>query len=262
MTAANLIVCDRAAYLINDTAHLSMPGSVDGDWSSDGTTIINQREVSPDKWGCVAQFCLKTAIRSTGSLPIAIARTDRGCPAASHSTTSRWLEGLSSADEGLATLPRLVDLLKDDLHACAQRYGWADGWESNRHFVLLLAMWSEERRRPEGYAVSSLPHAAMMQHYLQVVGATVLRELTGGVWQIRQHVSPPVEFSFDCNDAERDAVALLEAQRELTFNAIPEIGPIHTVGGTACVITASEHGLGIRFPEQWPDQVGRRIQPA
>jgi hypothetical protein len=117
-----------------------------------------------------------------------------------------------------------------------------------------MAMWSEERRRAEGYVIGSRTPAPF---------APPAQGLLGGcVYAIDRHVAPCWSDklpAFDPSNPETSGLALLEAQR-----ASRDIRPahpegVHLVGGTAYLTIVGEAGVSTKVLKQWPDEIGRRI---
>jgi hypothetical protein len=116
---------------------------------------------------------------------------------------------------------------------------------------LFIAVWSEARHQPEGYLLATAKVAdegAFPDHVrpLRLHGA-------------REYISPNVGQSFygaAAFDPQKDGVALLEAQR-LTKD---EHGR-HPAGVAAELTVVSEEGVTTTVLREWPDEIGRRIEP-
>jgi hypothetical protein len=217
VTAANLIVCERAAYLLTDSAT----------YRSDGTIIDLQSKV-------VTAPELRIAIASAGE--VWDTKDD---------LIREWIGWAGSADKAVGEFPTLVALLNDDLKDYYRRHGTpmrpASEWPPQHVFRLVVAIWSAERRQPEGYAICSrgwLPQGPTLRF-----------------------IQPPEDGGLDFYspdfDPERDGLALLEAQRRF----VDAYGG-HIVGGTAQLTTVTEASVSTVTLKQWPDEIGRPITPA
>jgi hypothetical protein len=221
MTAANLIVRERAAYLLTDSATLR---------ERDRTVLSLRRKV-------VASPGLRMAITGSGETFDAAEEIKR-----------TWLAEQADEDAAVTALPLLVAMLNFGLKAHYRSRGWpmrpANDWPPPHCFHLYVAMWSEARRRPEGYAISSRGQA--FYPHIEVVN--------GCVYRMAQSINPPAE---PCEDPERDGLALLERQRAI----VDEMSGAHIIGGTAQLTKVSEAGVTTTVLREWPDEIGRRIQP-
>jgi len=224
MTAAHLIIGECAAYLLTDSAT----------YRPDGTVIDLRPKV-------ITSTELRLAVCGNGE-------TWEAKP----SLIKRWLSEQPSADAAIEALPSLVAILRADFEALYARHGLpcplhdSDAWPP-RMFNLFVAIWSEGRQQPEGYAISS--RGSAFYGYLEKV-------LSGGVCRVKAHIQPPAELVFDPNHAERDGLALLEVQRRY---AMPD--GTYIVGGTAQLTTVNEAGVLTTVLRQWSDGIGQRINP-
>jgi hypothetical protein len=215
MTAANLVVRERAAYLLTDSAT----------YRPDGTIIDLKPKV-------IASPELRVAIATAGVVWGTMDAVIR-----------RWLGMRRSSDEAASAIPMLIAMLRADRDADYRRRGVSmdeKAWPPQGVFRLVAATWSAERRRPEGYTACSrgwLPQ-----------GPT------------ERFIQPPEDGGLDVYgadfDPERDGLALLEAQRGFV-----DAYAGHIVGGTAYLTTVSECGVTTTVLREWPDEIGRRIEP-
>jgi hypothetical protein len=228
MTAANLVVAERAAYLLTDSATYATDGAV---------------------------LDLRPKVIASPELRIAIAGNGETWDTKEFITRC-WMGLQPSSDGAIAALPQLVGILKADLEAYYRRHQTpmrpASEWPPPHVFHLFATVWSQERQRPEGYAISSrgaafYPHSAV---------------LSGCVYQMKRHIQPPFAGPLSQDpyseqfDPERDGLALIEAQRRWV-----DADGRHIVGGTAQLTTVSEVGVTTTVLREWPDEIGRRIEP-
>jgi hypothetical protein len=229
VTAANLFVCDRAAYLLTDSA------------------IYDQETY------CLTGLRRKVFACSERRFALCSNGSSWGAPF--NDAIGAWMEDRESAEDARLSLPALVLQLAVDLKQieCEKRLPAID---HERHFNLFMAMWSEERRRAEGYVIGSRTPAPF---------APPAQGLLGGcVYAIDRHVAPCWSRelpAFDPAEPETSGLALLEAQR-----ASRDIRPahpqgVHLVGGTAYLTRVSEAGVSTITLRQWPDEIGRPIDP-
>jgi hypothetical protein len=226
MTAANLIVRERAAYVVTDTA-----------------------VYRPD--GVLLEFASK--VFTSPRLRIAIT----GCGVtwgSKKAVIDSWMGAMVDEDRAVEAMPALTMTLWADLKAELRSRGVTvdpNAWPPLNYFELIVAVWSERRQRAEGYAVASR-------------GATFYPDIkveSGRVYQLAQRIQPPAELGddpslFDEDHAERDGLALLEEQRRYVD------GGRYLVGGTAHLTTVSEAGVSRTVLREWPDEIGRRIDPS
>jgi hypothetical protein len=233
VTAASLFVCDRAAYLLTDSA------------------IYDQETY------CLTGLTRKVFACSERRFALCSNGSSWGAPF--NDAIEAWMSQRESAEDARLSLPALVLQLAVDLKQieCEQRLPAID---HVRHFNLFLAMWSEERRRPEGYVIGSRTPAPF---------APPAQGLLGGcVYAIDRHVAPCCSLgaaglpAFDADDPETSGLALLEAQRARRDIRPAHPQGVHLVGGTAYLTTVSEAGVSTITLKQWPDEIGRRIEPA
>jgi hypothetical protein len=151
-------------------------------------------------------------------------------------TTRSWLDEQPDEDAAIEALPELMARLRAD---ALSRY-------EPHPFNLFVAAWSPSRHRAEGYIIASeaggfAPGVEPDHPYLT-----------------DNYICPKVDRSFyPPQDSETwNPLPLLEAQRA-------RLNPKgrYTVGGIALLTTVSEAGVSLHPLKQWPDEIGRPIQP-
>ena len=225
MTACNLIVADRAAYLLTDMATYRADGIV---------------------------TALKTKVVAHPSLGLAMTATGPAWDS-SQDLMKSWMGELHSADHASETLPRLVAMLEADRCADFQRRGLAlddRAWPPQGVFRIVVALWSESRRRAEGYQFCTDPQFRPQGR----VDLTLQPFPRNG--RLDHYLSP--SFDAAAFDPERDGLEMLETQRR---DYTDPFRGYHTVGGTAQLTIVDESGVISRPLRQWPDEIGRRIEP-
>jgi hypothetical protein len=228
VTAANLFVRDRAAYLLTDWAS----------YRPDGVVLALKPKVIEFPELRLAMMCSGETWETR--TPIVKA----------------WMERSANADAGVRSLPALASVLRADLADDYRRRGLSvpsgKEWPPQAYFDLYVAIWSAERHRPEGYAISSRGW-----HFPSI------RELPGQLYQIERHIQPPYKDELAPDpyspefEPERDGLALLEAQRRYVNHYSG-----HIVGGAAQLTIVSEEGVSSMMLREWPDGIGRRIEPS
>jgi hypothetical protein len=232
MTAANLFVADRAAYLLTDSA------------------IYDQET-----------YCVRSLKRKVFACPerrFALCSNGSSWGAPFNDAIEAWIAQRESAEDARLSLPSLVLQLAVDLKQIELQQNLPK-IDHERHFNLFLAMWSEERRQPEGYVIGSRTPAPF---------APPAQGLLGGcVYAITRHVAPCCSAGaaglpeFDPNAPETTGLALLEAQRARRDIRPAHPDGVHLVGGTAYLTTVSEAGVTTTVLREWPDEIGRPIDP-
>lgn len=226
MTACNLFVRDRAAYLLTDWAS----------YRPDGVVVALKPKV-------IELPALRMAIMCSGET------WETRTP-----IVKAWMERSANADAAVRSVPALMSVLRADLADNYRRRGLpvpsGKEWPPQAYFDLYVAIWSAERHRPEGYAISSRgghsPNSS---------------ELPGRVFQIERHTQPPFKGELAPDpyspefEPERDGLALLEAQRRYVNHYCG-----HIVGGAAQMTIVSEEGVSTTILREWPDEIGRRIE--
>jgi hypothetical protein len=147
-----------------------------------------------------------------------------------------WLARQPDEDAAIEALPQLMRRLRTDALA---HYG-------PERFNIFVAAWSPARRRAEGYIVASeadgfAPGVEPDHPYLT-----------------DNYISPKVNRSFypPQHSEAWNPLPLLEAQRA-------RLNPKgrYTVGGIALLTTVGEAGVSLHPLKQWPDEIGRPIDP-
>jgi hypothetical protein len=172
------------------------------------------------------------------SLRMAITRNGVQWPG-DNALVAAWLDEQPDEEAAIEALPELSRRLRSAFEAI--------GYQSElpMTFNLFVAVWSPERLRPEGYIVAS--HADGFAPGVQPDYAY----LSG------HYICPKVDRRFyPPQTGDWDPLDLLEAQRA-------RLNPRgrYTVGGTAHLTIVSEAGVSKTVLREWPDEIGRRIEP-
>jgi hypothetical protein len=185
----------------------------------------------------VSEF--RSKVVASDRLRLAITRNGVQWPG-DNALVAAWIDEQADEDAALEALPELTRRLRSAFEAI--------GYQSEQPmtFNVFVAVWSPLRRRAEGYIVASHAdgfatgvqpdHAYLSGHYICP--------------KVDRCHYPPKDGS------EWDPLQLLEAQRA-------RLNPRgrYTVGGTAHLTVVSEAGVSRTALREWPDEIGRRIEP-
>jgi hypothetical protein len=151
-------------------------------------------------------------------------------------TTRSWLDEQPDEDAAIEALPELMARLRAD---ALSRY-------EPHPFNLFVAAWSPSRGRAEGYIIASEADG-----FAPGVEA-------GKAYLTGDYICPKVDRTFypPLDASNWSPLPLLEAQRA-------RLNPKgrYTVGGIALLTTVSEAGVSLHPLKQWPDEIGRPIDP-
>ncbi len=140
----------------------------------------------------------------------------------------------------LAAIPHALRGLRGENEAYAGADAPADVFET----IAYAVTYSRDAVRPlAGYCSTS--RAFFWEGYVPYAWGNIGRHL----------ITPPVNLPF--NDAGRDGLAVIEAQRRLEF--LPE-HPVCHIGGFAELVTITPFGVKQRKLKEWADRVGGTSQ--
>jgi len=223
VTAFNLFVGARAAYLLSDSGVFDDNGAVVG--------FLSKVVMSPR---------LRAATVSAGH-NCCFGDSDRH-----ELPLHRHLRGLIMRSNGQADfLGGLPQTLREAVAEAAVIAKANDGGETQ--IKLGIALWDEEEDEPAGYVVASPGHGIPWLADYHVVDVTGM-------------ASPPVDRRFWPEEraelTPRIALALIEEQRRT-----PDERGVHSVAGAVEMVTVDRAGVHVSVIKRWPDKLWRRVDP-
>lgn len=220
MTACNLFVGSRAAYLLADQAGFTADGRL---------AALSSKPVLSHR--------LRFAVTTAGESCCFVEDGEVADPL--RDLLSDLLEIAETQQEALEALPSVAR----KAHRRATEL--ADATSPAPSLQLCAALWSAERRCPEGYVVGS------PGRFESIPPFTLCK--TSGM------ASPAVDRALWPNGELSPAAArrLIEAQRRT-----PAADGTFRIGGAAELITVSADGIGAQVVCRWRDRFGERIRPA
>lgn len=219
MTAFNLWVCPAGAYLLSDQAF----------YHNDGTVLDIASKVS-------ANDRLRVAVATSGTSYLGMTEE-----------ISKALDTFPTQAAALKGMPDVMRLLQASLDNHFARDGAETNGLQDPFVQALVAVWSVEHDRPEGYVIASAA-GTMPPGYAPY-------SLRG----VRCIVSPPTvgaphPGAGGAFDPRVDGRRLIKAQR-----ALRDAGGMRRVGGAAELIRVCAHRIERSIIWRWQDQIGEVI---
>lgn len=209
MTAMNIFIRQDAAHILTDGAFYDLDGIVH--------QITTKVAIADD---------LRMAMACSGRVQV-----EQLCDG----FTKREM---FSQERALALLPDVMREIREANRASNPELEIHEG----NDLQIFVALFSEERQRPEAYYCSTN----------QAYFGPDYRPYT--VRDVVQLSSPPVDLPF--NNPWRDGLAIMEAQRRMPLS---ETEDLYFVGGFAELVTVTSEGVSCVKLKEWPDIVGEKI---